>query len=373
MLTYNMFCSFKEIDTPALLIEKSILENNIKRMQAIVNHRNLKLRPHIKTHKIPEIAKMQIEAGAKGIAVAKISEAEVMVQYGFKDIQIANIIIGEQKVQRLKSLRQQVESLSVATDSYEAVDDLYKTFKDTTLLLKVFVKVDVGFHRCGLESKEAILRLSKYIQEKSGLVFAGILTHAGQAYLAESQSEIEQIGNSEGRNMVQIANYLRSNGVEVPEVSVGSTPTAYYAAQVDGVTEIRAGNYVYYDMLQVALGSATIRDCALSVLSTVVSIPTLDRMVIDAGSKSLSLDRGAHSKTLFDSFGYIIGKNSKIIRLSEEHGIVEILNEDFVTGEKIRIIPNHACAVSNLYDEAYLVDGKEIVAKYKIACRGKST
>lgn len=368
-----MFCSFSEIDTPALLIEKSILERNIFNMQALANNRNIKLRPHIKTHKIPEIAKMQTEAGAKGIAVAKISEAEVMAQFGFKDIQIANIILGEKKVNRLKKLREQLESLSVATDSFEAVDDLAQGFKDSSLLLKVFIKVDVGFHRCGLESKEAILRLSKYIKDKKGLLFAGILSHAGQAYLAENQKEIEQIAYNEGKTMVKIAEYLKENDVEVLEISVGSTPTAVYSSDIKGITELRAGNYVYYDMIQVALGTASIRDCALSIFSTVISIPSLDRMVIDAGSKSLSLDKGAHSNALLDSYGYIIGKNSKIKRLSEEHGIVEILNEDFTTGEKIRIIPNHACAVSNLFDKAYLVDHKEIIAEYNIACRGKST
>lgn len=367
-----MFCSFSEIDTPALLIEKSILERNIFSMQALANSRNIKLRPHIKTHKIPEIAQMQIDAGANGIAVAKISEAEIMAQFGFKDIQIANIIVGDKKVNRLKILREQLESLSVATDSFEAVDDLAKGFIDASLPLKVFIKVDVGFNRCGLESKEAILKLSRYIKDKKGLHFEGILTHAGQAYLAQNQKEIEQIGYNEGITMVQIADYLKSNDVEVPEISVGSTPTALYVSNINGITELRAGNYVYYDMIQVALGTANIRDCALSVLSTIISIPSLDRMVIDAGSKSLSLDKGAHSNTLLDSFGYIIGKNSKIKRLSEEHGVVEILNEDFTTGEKIRIIPNHSCAVSNLFDKAYLVDQKEIVAEYHIACRGKS-
>jgi D-serine deaminase-like pyridoxal phosphate-dependent protein len=368
-----MFCSFSEIDTPALLIEKSILEKNILRMQNLANTRNIKLRPHIKTHKIPEIAKLQIDAGAQGIAVAKISEAETMADYGFLDIQIANIIVGKKKVERLRILREKLNSLSVATDSFEAVDDIAKAFKNSLLPLKVLIKVDAGFHRCGLESKEAILKLSKYILDKPGLTFEGLMTHAGQAYLAGSIREIEQIGYHEANVMIQIAEYLRKNGVEVLQISVGSTPTACYSSKIEGITELRVGNYVYFDMIQVALGTSKITDCALSILSTIVSIPSLDRMIIDAGSKSLSLDKGAHSKSMLDSYGYIIGKNSKIVRLSEEHGVVDILNEDFSTAEKIRIIPNHACAVSNLFDKAYLVDGKEIIDEFNIPCRGKST
>jgi D-serine deaminase-like pyridoxal phosphate-dependent protein len=165
---------------------------------------------------------------------------------------------------------------------------------------------------------------------------------------------------------------LRKEGIEINEISIGSTPGAEYSSTIDGVTELRAGNYVFYDMIQVGLGVVGIEDCSLSVLASVVSTPAEGRAVIDAGSKSLGLDRGAHSVIQTKGYGYIYGKNAEIVRLSEEHGIISHCGGTFQIGEKIRIIPNHACAVSNLYDYAHLVDGVNYIGKVAIEARGKS-
>lgn len=362
-----------DIDTPALLIEKSKLVKNIQTMQGIANFAGVKLRPHTKTHKMPDIAKNQIDAGAKGIAVAKLGEAEVFADFGFSDIQIANIIIGDSKLDRLFKLNEKLDKLSCCVDSIEGLIQLRQRFAESSKELNVMIEIDSGLGRCGLKEKEDVLNLAKEIKKSDGLNFLGLLTHAGQAYSAQSIEEIMAIGKFEGEFMADIAKFLEEKAIEVKVVSVGSTPTAEFSSSIKGVTEIRPGNYVFYDMIQVALGVTTIEKCALSVLATVISKPSDNRIIIDAGSKALHTDRGAHGNEKLKSYGFVPTKNCSILRLSEEHGFIYHNEEKFIIGEKIRIIPNHACAVTNLFDFAYLVDGSEVVEIYYISARGKLT
>jgi D-serine deaminase-like pyridoxal phosphate-dependent protein len=361
-----------DLETPALLIEKSKLERNIENMQLLADKRGVKLRPHTKTHKIPELAKLQIANGAEGIAVAKLSEAEIMADAGIEDIQIANIIVGQSKVKRLYKLHERVKSLSCNVDSAEAVEAIAAEFDKNDKWLDVYIEINSGHNRSGLNSYKDIYKLASYIQNSSGVNLIGLFTHAGHAYAADSHEQIEEIGRYEGEFLIEIAGQLLNDRIYITNISVGSTPTAPYCSKVEGVTEIRPGNYVFYDMIQVGLGSCKVDDCALTVLATVISIPDKNRVIIDAGSKALNTDRGA-SKTLApEGYGYVIGKNCVIERLSEEHGIISHNGEDFRIGEKLRIIPNHACVVTNLFDFAYLVDGDEITDRYEIKARGKS-
>jgi len=200
----------------------------------------------------------------------------------------------------------------------------------------------------------------------------GLLTHAGHAYGAVNNEEREYIGTMEGAMMVDYAARIRRNGFAVSTVSVGSTPTAPFCAAVRGVTELRAGNYIFNDMTQISLGVAKLTDCALTVLATVISTSAKDRVIIDAGSKALALDKGAHGKNNIIGHGLIIGKKDRITRLSEEHGIIDNPKGKYRIGEKIRIIPNHACPVMNLFDYVYLVDKKEDSEKAPRSRRGKS-
>lgn len=361
-----------DLDTPALLIEKSKMLNNIERMQKLADAADVKLRPHTKTHKIPELAKLQIEKGATGIAVAKISEAEIMADAGIDDIQIANIIIGKKKIERLAALKKRLKFLSCNVDSIEAAIEISNHFEKSDTWLDVYIEVNTGQNRSGLSQYKDIYNLAKKMQDLPGINLIGLFTHAGHAYAANSKEEIEEIGKIEAETLVEIAQRLMRERIIVLNISVGSTPTAPYCAKVEGITEIRPGNYIFYDIIQTKLGSCKIDDCALTVLATVISMPDANRVIIDAGAKALSTDRGPASDLSPEGYGYVIGKNCTIDRLNEEHGIITHSGENFKIGEKIRIIPNHACVVVNLFDTAYLVDKEQIVRQYEIKGRGKS-
>lgn len=359
-----------QIDTPALLIEKIILEYNIKRIQEFANKHHLNLRPHIKTHKSSYLAKMQLDAGAIGIAVAKLAEAEVMAAKGIKDIQIANQVVGDTKLARLLELSSKAH-LSVAVDSLENAMGLNSLFATQSSSLDVLIEVDSGLHRCGLQSIAEVRELCRQLLPLKGLNLRGIMTHAGHAYAAADSDAVAMIGQAEGQFMVEIADTMRSEGVPLDVVSVGSTPTAIHCGAVKGVTELRVGNYIFNDMMQVVLGTVDMSACALTVLATVVSKQNC-RAVIDAGSKALSLDRGAHGNEVVDGYGWIRGDGRSLSRLSEEHGMIDN-GLGFEVGEKMRLIPNHACPVMNLFDHAYLVDGQNVVDVIDIDARGKST
>lgn len=362
---------FPELDTPALLIEKSILEKNINDMQVLMNKYQVKLRPHIKTHKSVELAKMQIKAGAIGIACAKVSEALVFAEAGLKDIQIANIIIGDKKLETLIYLLKKTNKLSCCVDSIDNTRILSDYFENRNKKIDVLIIVDCGYHRCGYEDYAEILKLAKYIKKRKSLNLIGITTHAGQSYSSKNNQERLNIARHEGNLMVHYANKLRKDGIEIKDVIIGSNPTARESCKVKGITEIRTGNYIFNDMIQVTLGSVKINKCALSVLSQVISIPSNTRVIIDAGSKTFSSDKGAHGNDNIIGFGYIFGKNAMIERLSEEHGIIKHKNENFKILERLRIIPNHACTTTNSFEKAYIVDGNKIVKEISISARGK--
>jgi len=360
------------VDTPALLIDRQKMLNNIEKMQTLADSAGVKLRPHTKTHKIPEIALLQQKEGATGIAVAKISEAEVMCEAGIDDIQIANIIVGEDKISRLLFLHSKLQKLSCNVDSLEAAKTLSDIFESEGKWLDVYIEINSGHNRSGLKHYNEIYNLSKFIQDSPGLNLIGLFTHAGHAYSAESREQISEIGVYEGEFLREIALRLMNERILIPNISIGSTPTAEFCSKVEGVTEIRPGNYVFYDMIQVSLDSCTINECALTVKATVISKPDKGRVIIDAGAKALSIDKGVSAEMSPQGHGYVIGKNCIIERVSEEHGIITHEGEQFTIGEKLSIIPNHACVVMNLFDSAYLVDGNKIVDKLIIKGRGKS-
>ena len=360
------------IDTPALLIEREIIEDNIRRMQRLADKHQLTLRPHIKAHKMPYLALKQVAAGAGGIAVAKLSEAEIMIKNGLDDIQVASQVVGKTKIERLFRLSQKAK-LSCAVDSITNAREISAFFEKHGQKMDVFIEVDTGLKRCGLASQKEIVKLARQLLKLGGVNFRGIMTHAGHAYAASGKKEVAEIGEHEGRFMVETAGILREADLPVSEISVGSTPTAPHAATVPGVTEIRPGNYIFNDMMQVALETVALEDCALTVLATVISRPAVDRAVIDAGSKALALDKGAHGNELLKGFGHIRKKKATLERLSEEHGIISFNRAKFQIGEKIRIVPNHACPVVNLFGSAYIVDGNRVVDIIPIEARGMMT
>ena len=357
----------EDLPTPAVLVHVDVLERNLRGMAEAALGAGVRLRPHAKTHKCLEIGRLQLAAGAAGLDLAKTSEAEVFVQAGFDDIFIAYPVVGRGKPERLLALADRAR-LAVGVDSVEGARALGAPFAAAGRRLDVLLKVDCGLHRVGVPPDSASA-VGAAIADLPGLVLRGIFTHAGHAYLEDSPEKVAVAGRGEGETLAAAAASLRQAGVPVSEISVGSTPSARAAMAVAGVTECRPGNYVFHDASQVSLGTCRLEDCAMTIEATVVSVPDARRAVVDAGSKTLSADTlrpksGGH--------GFLLGRTSRIARLSEEHGVIDTApGESFSVGERVSIVPNHACVVSNLHDRVYVVRDGAVEAVWRIAARGK--
>ncbi len=359
--------SLDDVETPAVLVDLDVLERNVARMAARARESGVRLRPHAKTHKTVEIAWMQLAAGAAGLSVAKTSEAEVYADAGLRDLFIAYPVVGRDKARRLMALAETAR-LAVGVDSVEGALTLAEVFAQADRVLDVMLKVDVGFHRVGVPPEQA-LPTARALASLRGIRLRGVFTHAGQAYHAETRHEVNGVGAHEGATLASVAAALRADGLPVEEVSVGSTPTAAAAMEVDGVTECRPGNYVFHDGSQVALGTCTLEDCALTVLATVVSVPDPRRAVLDAGSKTLSSDP---LRPRPGGYGRLLEGQSRLERLSEEHGVVEVADgERFRVGQRVRVLPNHACVVANLHDRLLAVRGGRLEAELPVVARGR--
>jgi len=360
------------IDTPAILIDLEVVSRNLTWMQKKADAHGVALRPHIKTHKIPELARMQTRRGARGVTVAKISEAEVMAKVGIDDIFIANQIVTDEKLRRLVALSRKVR-LAVGLDSIPAARKLSETFSAAGLAIDYLIEIDSGLNRCGVLPGMDAVELFQAVETLPALKFNGIFTHAGQVYGAGSLEKIADLSILESKLMADTAKGFQNLGVLPEIVSVGSTPTMKVWQGHEGINEIRPGNYIFNDATQIALGVAKPEDCALTVLATVISRPAKQRVVLDAGSKALALDKGVHGKDTMPGFGMVLGREAMLERLSEEHGVMSVdPSEDLEIGDTVRIIPNHACTVVNLFDKAYGLKGGEVVEEFRVAARGKS-
>ena len=361
-----------DIETPALLVDTVRMDLNITRMQQIARENGIDLRPHCKTHKSVQIAKKQLQAGAIGITVAKLGEAEIMANAGIDNIFIANQITHPKKISRLFNLHRNCQ-ISLGIDHPDQVKMLKQVFINPRNPLEVLIEIDCGFHRCGVTIGDTLAALALMIKKAPGLRLKGVFTHAGHVYGADDSTEVLRIGKSEGEYMQQVLSALAKMDISVNVISVGSTPTAPVAAKNPAVTEIRPGNYVFHDQIQVSLGACKDEDCALAVVATVIARPDVKRVIIDAGSKALNLDRGAHAVQKLSGFGRLANLRGEIVRLSEEHGIIELNNDQNVpVGAPVLIVPNHACAVSNLYDYFHFVDAQGKWHKVPIDARGRS-
>ncbi len=365
-----------------MLIDQARMSQNLQRMQSAATARGLRLRPHAKTHKSAALARRQIAGGAVGICCAKLGEAEALADAGVEDIRLPyplNPVNGE----RLIALADRAR-ISFIIDHADVAQGWSHVMKAAGRDVDVLVKVDVGFHRCGIDPDAAnaadfIVRVA----ELPGLSFRGLLSHAGHGYAATSEGALESIAKSEAEILSTLAARVRENGVEVAEVSVGATPTARYSLQQRGLTEIRPGNYIYYDRTQVSLGAASWDDCALTVLARVISRPADDRIILDSGSKTLTNDlaRGfspmpGHGAVLTSIEGTQIPDGDLLVeRLSEEHATIRLRagERPLHPGDLVRIVPNHSCVVSNLVDSAWLTDGMNVIEPLSITARGRIT
>ncbi|MEO8682306.1 MAG: alanine racemase [Vicinamibacterales bacterium] len=361
----------RALPTPAILIDRAKALRNIDQMQAAASARGIRLRPHTKTHKSPIVARWQIERGAVGICCAKLGEAEVFADSGFADIRLP-YPLNPSNADRVIALLDRTR-LSFIVDHPAVARQWSDAMVRAGRTVDVLVKVDVGFHRCGIDpAAPGAVAMITAVASLPGLNFRGLLSHAGHAYHAHSEEELRRIAEAEARTMSTLAAKCRAAGVTIDEVSAGATPPARFSILQDGFTEFRPGNYVYFDRTQVALGAATVEDCALTVLATVVSKPAKDRIILDSGSKTLTND-AARGFAPAPGYGSVIDHEHLLIeRLSEEHATVRVLSDEtnLEPGDRVRIVPNHSCVVSNLVDQAWLVDGDR-VEPLAIAARGK--
>lgn len=325
------------LSTPRPLVDEDRMRANIERVQAYADQHGLAFRPHIKTHKLPFVARLQVEAGAKGINCQKVTEAEVFADAGFDDILITFNILGPDKLARLAALNDRISDLKVVADSQTSVEGLSAYFAGRKPI-KVLVECDTGAGRCGVQSPQEASELAKRIHESRSLTFEGLLTYPKPNSAAAVQTYFSGA-----------LAMLKEAGIPCPVVSHGGTPSLFEGHRVPAATEYRAGTYVYNDRSMILAGHCSEADCAMTILATVVSRPAPGRAVIDAGVKTLTSDLLG-----FSDYGHVVGFPGAAIKaLSEEHGVIDIsaCNDTFPDiGEKIRIIPNHTCVVTNMFD-----------------------
>jgi D-serine deaminase-like pyridoxal phosphate-dependent protein len=355
-----------ELETPALLVDLDALEANLAEMAAVAARAGVRLRPHTKTHKSPEIARMQLQAGAAGITCAKLGEAEVMADAGLDDLLIAYPLVGEHKLRRLRDLLGRAR-VRASLDSVEVAEGLGRVGRELGRDVEVLVEVDTGLHRLGRPPGRPTAELVGRVAEVPGVEVVGLLTHAGHAYRARTPEELRRLAEREVLDLVETAALCRREGVR--EISVGSTPTARSGALVDGVTEIRPGTYALNDATMMRLGIATEATAAARVLVTVVARPSDERFVVDAGSKCFTSDgMGGVADWLV-----VAGRpDLHMDFLSEEHGVGHRVGGEGVRiGDRLQVIPSHACACVNMFDVAHGVRDGRVERELAIAGRGK--
>ncbi len=365
--------NYMDLDTPSLIIDKDVMMDNIEFIQDYANKKNVALRPHTKTHKMPYLAKLQIEAGAKGIAVAKVGEAETMAENGIDDIFIANEIVGVQKLNRIKKLAETID-ISFGIDSIYQLEEIEEVFSDTDKKAEVLVEIEVGEERSGIIEEEDFISLLKYIKECKNIHLKGIFSHDGNSYGANNMEELREIFIGSQRRTLRFAEIAKDLGFKLEVISIGSTPSIMHTLDIlDGITEIRPGTYILMDASQ---GNAigTYERCAATVLTTVISKPTSERVITDVGAKGITAQTRTKGICATKGLGYIKGYEDVYIHdVYDEHAIIynEKFRNEINIGDKVEIIPNHICPVCNLYDRAYLVSKGEVVKEVAISCRGK--
>jgi D-serine deaminase-like pyridoxal phosphate-dependent protein len=347
-----------ELETPALTIDLDRVERNISSLQRYCDEHGLAFRPHVKTHKLPQVARLQVDAGAVGITCQKLGEAEVMADAGFDDILITYPLVGRPKAERLAALAARAR-MRVVGDSAAVAEGLSAVLAENGGTVGFLVECDTGFGRTGVQSPEAAADLAERVQALPGLRFEGLMTYPSPPetgpWLRDAKEAVER------------------RGIAVESVSGGGTPRARQTHELGVVTELRAGTYVYGDRTCLELRCMQLDDCAAHVLATVVSRPTGDRAIVDAGSKALTSDPVPVERV--DGFGLVLEHpDVRVYALNEEHGYLDVSACDPKPeiGDVVRILPNHVCVAVNLQDEVVVHRDGEVEATWPVAARGKT-
>jgi D-serine deaminase-like pyridoxal phosphate-dependent protein len=344
-----------ELETPVLTADLDAIERNISRMQAYCDEHGVELRPHIKTHKLPELARLQLEAGAVGITCQKLGEAEVMADAGIEDILLSFPLVGSAKAERLAALAGRVK-MTVVGDSAAVAEGLPTVLARQGVEVDFLVECDTGLGRTGVQSPEEAAALAELVDGLEGLRFAGLMTYPSLPETAPW--------------LLAAREAIEARGLSVERVSGGGTPTAERTHELGVVDELRVGTYIYGDRACIANGSVPLDDCALRVVATVVSRPTRERAIIDAGSKTLTSDLAVDATGLGLLVEY---PDAEVYALNEEHGYVDVSRCEPAPeiGDRVTIVPNHACTTANMHDEIVLHRGGEVVETLPTAARGK--
>lgn len=356
-----------ELDTPTVLVDLDITERNLRAMQDACTAGAVDLRPHIKTHKIAEFARWQLDLGAVGLTCAKLGEAEVMRdEADCEDIFLAYSLIGDEKMRRLGQLMDRCD-VRVSVVSYDQAKLLSDGLKGRDV--KVRLNVDCGLHRDGV-TPEVAVETAQRVSELPGVELSGVFTHEGQAHRGSTFDEVKLLGRQAAQNLLDVAEALRAQGLPCPEVAPGATPTAADLASYPGVTEVRPGTYIFYDAMCMETMDLTPDDCAVRVITTVVDIPEPKRAIVDGGSKTFFADKS-------EKWGRAYCLEYPELRLdkcSEEHGHCDWLGEGSVPlklGQRLSWIPSHVCPVVNLFDQLIGVRGEQVETTFQVAARGK--
>jgi D-serine deaminase-like pyridoxal phosphate-dependent protein len=350
-----------ELPTPVLVVDLDRLERNIVSWQAAISSHGRAFRPHVKTHKTLEIAQMQLDAGAAGITVAKVAEAEVFVDGGVTDVVVAYPVVGEDACKRLAEVAGRAR-LGVNVESATGAERLSAAAAAAGTELDVYVDVDTGLGRCGVPPEPgAVAAMAETVRWLPGLRLRGVTGYRG--YLGDDPGSA---GAEEAALLVAL-----SGAAGVGEVATGSTPTGRAAAAVDGVTEVRAGTYVFNDLMQRRFGAATGDDVALSILTTVVSVGPEGRVTVDGGSKTFSGDA-----TVPREDGAIVAESDdgaiRLTRLTEEHGVGRT-SRPLAVGDRVAFHPAHVCTTVNLSDRLVAARQGVVEATWTVAARGRRT
>lgn len=362
------------IKTPSPLLDIRRVRKNADRISDIANRNGVRLRPHIKTHKCIEIARIQTAGHDGAITVSTLAEARAFSKHGFSDITYAVPIERGKFDEAIEILRGGVK-LNLLTDDAETVRGLNEAAGKAGVSFDVFVKIDCGTHRVGIEPHTAeAVAIPRQISDAANLHFAGILTHAGHSYNVHSKEEILEVARHERDSMVELAERLRWLSIDVPTVSIGSTPTISSVDHLEGIDEIRPGNYIFFDAFQATLGSCSFEDTALTVLAAVVHRdPKRRRIVVDAGAIAISKDRGPVGIDPACGYGHVLDLDGnetgmRVTSLSQEHGEIEAgeMFEKFAVGDRVRILANHSCLTAAQHSHYNIIENDKIVDRWQI-------
>lgn len=364
-----MVDSLSAIATPTLLVDRGVLRDNIRRMAALARRAGVSLRPHAKTHKSVAIARLQRDAGASGLTVATVREAEMFAAAGFDDLLLTAPPTGVWRLERLTALAARAR-LCVTVDTSEAIYVLDAACSAAGVGIDYLWEVDCGVGRFGTPpGGETARTIAATCDTAKSCRFLGLLAFGGHAYAGKNAAEVAAAAADERSAVTDTIAELDARGIEAPVRSIGTTPTSYLLEDAEGITEIRPGNYVFHDATQVALGVVDKDACALSVLTTVLSRPGSDRVILDAGSKALAAEQ---ISPLTDGFGFVLDHPElRIERLYEEQAIATVVGEcSLRPGDRVCVVPNHACAALNLHDRMTIVEDGLLTDSWTIDARG---